>query len=50
MNVSGGPVTVLRDFYQVPVGNIVAVHDELDIDYGVLRLKSWVVGTAGTTG
>ncbi|MFJ2698323.1 aminoacyl-tRNA hydrolase [Streptomyces rochei] len=39
MNVSGGPVTVLRDFYKVPVGNIVAVHDELDIDYGVLRLK-----------
>ncbi|AIV36016.1 aminoacyl-tRNA hydrolase [Streptomyces sp. CCM_MD2014] len=39
MNVSGGPVTVLRDFYKVPVGNVVAVHDELDIDYGVLRLK-----------
>ncbi|MFG3251445.1 aminoacyl-tRNA hydrolase [Streptomyces sp. NPDC048187] len=39
MNVSGGPVTALRDFYKVPVGNIVAVHDELDIDYGVLRLK-----------
>ncbi|MDQ0581522.1 aminoacyl-tRNA hydrolase [Streptomyces rishiriensis] len=39
MNVSGGPVTALRDFYKVPVANIVAVHDELDIDYGVLRLK-----------
>ncbi|TDT24495.1 peptidyl-tRNA hydrolase [Streptomyces sp. BK208] len=39
MNVSGGPVTALRDFYKVPVGNVVAVHDELDIDYGVLRLK-----------
>lgn len=39
MNVSGGPVTALRDFYKVPVANIVAVHDELDIDYGTLRLK-----------
>ena len=39
MNLSGGPLIALRDFYKVPVGNIVAVHDELDIDYGVLRLK-----------
>lgn len=39
MNVSGGPVTALRDFYKVPTANIVAVHDELDIDFGTLRLK-----------
>jgi PTH1 family peptidyl-tRNA hydrolase len=39
MNLSGGPVNALRDFYKVPVANIVAVHDELDIDYGVLRMK-----------
>ncbi|MGV9251852.1 aminoacyl-tRNA hydrolase [Streptomyces sp. NPDC003697] len=39
MNLSGGPVNALRDFYKVPVANIVAVHDELDIDYGTLRLK-----------
>ncbi|MCX3060661.1 aminoacyl-tRNA hydrolase [Streptomyces beihaiensis] len=39
MNVSGGPVTALRDFYKVPTAHVVAVHDELDIDYGVLRLK-----------
>ncbi|MCP9944094.1 aminoacyl-tRNA hydrolase [Streptomyces somaliensis] len=39
MNLSGGPVTALRDFYKVPTGNVVAVHDELDIDYGALRLK-----------
>jgi peptidyl-tRNA hydrolase, PTH1 family len=39
MNLSGGPVTVLRDFYKVPTVNIVAVHDELDIGYGTLRLK-----------
>ncbi|WP_369212061.1 aminoacyl-tRNA hydrolase [Streptomyces flavofungini] len=39
MNVSGGPVTSLRDFYKVPTEHIVAIHDELDIDYGALRLK-----------
>ncbi|MFG3497868.1 aminoacyl-tRNA hydrolase [Streptomyces sp. NPDC047928] len=39
MNLSGGPVTALRDFYKVPTERIVAVHDELDIDYGTLRLK-----------
>ncbi|MEV0277691.1 aminoacyl-tRNA hydrolase [Streptomyces sp. NPDC050610] len=39
MNLSGGPVTALRDFYKVPVERIVAVHDELDVDYGSLRLK-----------
>ncbi|CCB74842.1 MULTISPECIES: aminoacyl-tRNA hydrolase [Streptomycetaceae] len=39
MNTSGGPVTALRDFYKVPVANLVAVHDELDIGYATLRLK-----------
>ncbi|MEU9173330.1 aminoacyl-tRNA hydrolase [Streptomyces sp. NPDC048420] len=39
MNLSGGPVNALKGFYKVPVANIVAIHDELDIDYGVLRLK-----------
>lgn len=39
MNLSGGPVTGLRDFYKVPTAHVVAVHDELDIDYGTLRLK-----------
>ncbi|WP_345621031.1 aminoacyl-tRNA hydrolase [Streptomyces ziwulingensis] len=39
MNLSGGPVTALRDFYKVPTARVVAVHDELDIDFGVLRVK-----------
>ncbi|MBQ0987263.1 aminoacyl-tRNA hydrolase [Streptomyces sp. F63] len=39
MNLSGGPVSALRDFYKVPAERVVAVHDELDIDFGVLRLK-----------
>ena len=39
MNVSGGPVASLRDFYKVPVERIVVVHDELDIPFAALRLK-----------
>lgn len=39
MNLSGGPVAAVRDFYKVPVERIVVVHDELDLDFGVLRVK-----------
>ncbi|WP_123605621.1 aminoacyl-tRNA hydrolase [Micromonospora sp. Llam0] len=39
MNLSGGPVAALAKFYKVPVEQIVTVHDELDIDYGRLRVK-----------
>ncbi|MEW2547758.1 aminoacyl-tRNA hydrolase [Streptomyces sp. NPDC047002] len=39
MNLSGGPVVALRDFYKVDTAHVVAVHDELDIDFGTLRLK-----------
>lgn len=39
MNLSGGPVAALRDFFKVPTERIVVVHDELDIPYGTLRLK-----------
>ncbi len=39
MNESGGPVKALATFYKVPVERIVAIHDELDIDFGTLRCK-----------
>jgi PTH1 family peptidyl-tRNA hydrolase len=39
MNLSGGPVTALAQFYKIPPGQVVAVHDELDIGYGQLRVK-----------
>jgi PTH1 family peptidyl-tRNA hydrolase len=39
MNESGGPVAGLRDFFGVDVERIVVVHDELDLDFGVLRVK-----------
>ena len=39
MNLSGGPVAGLAQFYKVPVDRIVAVHDDLDLPYGRLRMK-----------
>ncbi|GLY26483.1 aminoacyl-tRNA hydrolase [Micromonospora sp. NBRC 101691] len=39
MNLSGGPVAALTQFYKIPPGQVVAVHDELDIGYGQLRVK-----------
>jgi PTH1 family peptidyl-tRNA hydrolase len=39
VNESGGPVAGLRDFFDVPLEHLIVVHDELDIDFGVLRLK-----------
>ncbi|AXH97300.1 aminoacyl-tRNA hydrolase [Ornithinimicrobium avium] len=39
MNVSGGPVAGLVNFYKVPLEQVVVVHDELDIDFGAVRLK-----------
>lgn len=39
MNLSGGPVAALVQFYKVPSAQVIAVHDELDIPYGQLRAK-----------
>ncbi len=39
MNESGGAVSTLAKFYKVPPERIIAVHDELDIPYGSLRIK-----------
>jgi PTH1 family peptidyl-tRNA hydrolase len=40
MNTSGGPVSSVLSFFSVPAADLVVVHDELDIPYGTLRLKS----------
>jgi PTH1 family peptidyl-tRNA hydrolase len=39
MNESGGPVKALATFYKVPPERIIAIHDELDIEFGTLRSK-----------
>jgi PTH1 family peptidyl-tRNA hydrolase len=39
MNLSGGPVAGLARFYKVPISQIIAAYDELDIPFAQLRLK-----------
>ena len=39
VNLSGGPVAGLARYFSVPVADIVVVHDELDLGFGVVRLK-----------
>lgn len=40
MNVSGGPVAALAKFYGVEPERVIVVHDELDIPFDSVRLKS----------
>jgi peptidyl-tRNA hydrolase, PTH1 family len=39
MNESGRQVGPLANFYSVPPADVIIVHDELDIDFGRIRLK-----------
>ena len=39
MNVSGGPVASLAQYYGVPAERVVMVHDELDIPFAEIKLK-----------
>lgn len=39
MNLSGGPVVGVARFYKIPPTGLVVVHDELDLDFGALKMK-----------
>ena len=39
MNVSGGPVAGLLRYYGVSPQDLVVIHDDLDLGFGVVRLK-----------
>jgi PTH1 family peptidyl-tRNA hydrolase len=39
VNLSGRPVSALAAFYKLPAEQVVVVHDELDLPFGVPRLK-----------
>jgi PTH1 family peptidyl-tRNA hydrolase len=40
MNLSGGPVAALMRFYKIEPDHLIVIHDELDIPFDTLRLKS----------
>ena len=39
MNESGGPVAGLVRYFSVPAEDLLVVHDDLDLEFGVVRLK-----------
>ncbi len=39
MNESGGAAKALATFYKVPPARVIAIHDELDIPFGSIRVK-----------
>ncbi|NLS08902.1 aminoacyl-tRNA hydrolase [Nesterenkonia sp. MY13] len=39
MNTSGKPIRKVMDYFSVPAEQLIVVHDELDIDFGRLKLK-----------
>jgi len=39
MNLSGGPVAATADYFGVDPGDVVVVHDDLDLPMGAVRLK-----------
>jgi len=39
MNLVGGPISALCQFYKIAPAQVVAVHDELDLPYGAVRAK-----------
>jgi len=49
MNESGRAVAALQRFFKLPIENIIVVHDELDLPFGVVRVKLGG-GTAGHNG
>jgi PTH1 family peptidyl-tRNA hydrolase len=39
MNLSGESVQKAMAFFKIPIGNVVAIHDEMDIPFGEVRVK-----------
>jgi len=39
MNLSGGPVRAVLDYYRLSASSLLVAHDEIDLDPGVVRLK-----------
>lgn len=49
MNLSGDSVRALVNFYKIPLDKILVAHDDLDLPWGILRLRS-EGGTGGQNG
>lgn len=49
MNESGGPVGLARGQYKVALGNVLVIHDEIDLPFGEIQLRTGG-GLAGHNG
>ncbi len=49
MNLSGEAVQAVASFYKIPLDSILVIHDELDVDFGNIRLRQGG-GSAGHNG
>lgn len=49
MNLSGEAVQAVVQFYKIPLDGILVIHDELDVDFGNIRLRQGG-GSAGHNG
>ncbi len=49
MNLSGGSILLLKDFYKLKNSDITIIHDELDLEFGIIKQKIGG-GSAGNNG
>ncbi len=50
MNLSGKSVRTVADFYKIPPQSILIIHDELDLNYGTVKLKEGGAGKSTHNG
>jgi PTH1 family peptidyl-tRNA hydrolase len=50
MNRSGESVVRIRDFYRLALGDLIVVHDDLDLPLGRVRIKRGGGGSGGNRG
>lgn len=39
MNLSGSPVLEIKNFYKIDLGNVIVLHDDLDVELGKIKVK-----------
>ncbi len=49
MNLSGESISIIKEYYNIPIADVVVLHDELDIKLGVVKYKQ-AGGSAGHNG
>lgn len=50
MNLSGGPVRALADYYRVPASGIVVIYDDLELPFGNVQARQPSSGDRGHNG